>query len=436
MHTPLFAGIDAGTSGIRLVLIDAMGTIYHESSLNMQGDHLAGTEHMQMPEEWWQLALRLLKGIPGSLRPSLRALAIDGTSGTLLACNKDGKPLGPALMYDDSRATEEARRIEAVAPRNSAAHGPSSGLAKLLWLQAHYDQDQFHFVLNQADWLLGQITGCYGISDENNSLKLGYDPERRCWPEWLGELGVRVSLLPVVHEPGTALMPIDPRLASELDLPANMMICSGTTDSIAAFLATGARKTGEAVTSLGSTLAIKMLSDHPLYDPDAGVYSHRLWDQWLVGGASNSGGAALLRHFSLEEIRKLSAQIDPERDTGLEYYPLPGKGERFPVNDPEKKSRTEPRPASDATFLQGLLEGIAHIERQGYAQLQKLGAPPPVRVITVGGGSTNALWNRIRQRILSVPVETVAFDQAAYGSALLARRGIIRGSEQHGKRSS
>lgn len=425
MNTPLFAGIDAGTSGIRLVLIDAMGTIYHEAALPLRTSTRPGPEHEQDPQDWWHKTRSLLQGIPESLKASVRALAIDGTSGTLLACDKSGAPLGPALMYDDARASDQSSRIRAIAPRNSAAHGPTSGLAKLLWYQEHLDQTQFHFALNQADWLLGQITGCYGISDENNCLKMGYDPSSRRWPEWLNDLGVDASRLPVVHEPGTAIMPIAPACADELGLPANMMTCSGTTDSIAAFLATGAKNTGDAVTSLGSTLAIKVVCNNPLFDPDAGIYSHRLWDQWLVGGASNTGGAALLKYFSLDEIRELSQQIDPSTPTGLEYYPLPGKGERFPIYDPDKLSMTEPRPVNDALFLQGLMEGVACIEKMAYEHLQALGAPTLKKIITVGGGSTNALWSRIRQDILKIPVETAEFDQAAYGTALLARRGIL-----------
>ena len=71
------------------------------------------------------------------------------------------------------------------------------------------------------------------------------------------------------------------------------MVVGGTTDSIAAFLAAGARETGDAVTSLGSTLAIKLLSDTFADDAARGVYSHRLGDRWLVGGASNAGCAVL-----------------------------------------------------------------------------------------------------------------------------------------------
>jgi sugar (pentulose or hexulose) kinase len=78
-------------------------------------------------------------------------------------------------------------------------------------------------------------------------------------------------------------------------------------------------------------------------------------DSWLVGGASNTGGAVLKQFFSGEQLQQLSSQIDPSCPSGLDYYPLTKPGERFPVNDPQLQPRLEPRPAGDALFLQGEL---------------------------------------------------------------------------------
>ncbi len=124
---------------------------------------------------------------------------------------------------------------------------------------------------------------------------------------------------------------------------------------------------------------------------------------WLAGGASNSGGAALLAHFSPNEIEALTPLIDPDADTGLDYYPLTGKGERLPIADPEFAPRTAPRPESREKFLQAILEGIASIEALGYRRLAELGAPALVSMRTVGGGARNAAWTRIRARRLGVP---------------------------------
>ena len=198
---------------------------------------------------------------------------------------------------------------------------------------------------------------------------------------------------------------------------------AGTTDSTAAFIAAGVDETGIGVTSLGTTLVLKQLSPQRIEAPEYGVYSHRYGDLWLVGGASNAGAGVLRHYFNDDRLAALSAQIDPRSDSTLDYYPLPGTGERFPVNDARLAPRLEPRPDSDVEFLHGLLQGLAHIEAAGYARLAELGAPPLERVLTCGGGAGNDAWRILRERLLGVPVGTAAHGEAAYGSALLCLNG-------------
>lgn len=122
-------------------------------------------------------------------------------------------------------------------------------------------------------------------------------------------------------------------------LSKECVVCTGTTDSIAAFLAAGTTEPGRAVTSLGSTLAIKLVSKVRVDDARFGVYSHRLDDTWLVGGASNIGGAVLRQLFTDDQLVALSRDIDPAVASPLDYYPLTKNGERFPVNDPNMAPR-------------------------------------------------------------------------------------------------
>jgi xylulokinase len=93
-----------------------------------------------------------------------------------------------------------------------------------------------------------------------------------------------------------------------------------------------------------------------------------LGDQWLVGGASNTGCAVLRQqNFTSEELQSLSAQIDPQADTPLGdiYYPLTKIGERFPENDPMKAPVLVPRPESRKDFLHGILLALSKIELKG-----------------------------------------------------------------------
>lgn len=405
----VFLGIDFGTSGCRAVTSDASGEPVEQA----ETPYPASAED---PAGWWQALAATLEKLPS--RDQIRALAVDGTSATLLLCDRHGEPLGPALLYNDARAGKQAARIGRLAPAESAARGATGSLAKLLWWQ---DQGiEAAHALHQADWIAGRLTGRFGHSDYNNCLKLGYDTERLAWSDWLAALHIKEGWLPQVHAPGEELARVRPDVARLLGLPADTRVVAGTTDGVAAFLAAGADTPGQGVTSLGSTLVLKLLSDRPVASAAHGVYSHRLGDWWLAGGASNSGGAALAQFFSPAQLRALTPRLTPATPTGLDYYPLPAPGERFPINDPRLAPRLDPRPPDDAVFLQGLLEGIARIEAQGYALLRKLGAPRLTAVFTTGGGARNEAWNRIRARTLNVPLPPVRSEQAAYGAARLA----------------
>jgi len=418
----LYLGIDFGTSGCRGCVIDAGRRMLAESRVPLPPPRHDGATVEQDPEIWWSA----LEAMLGQLRirsplENVAALCVDGTSSSLLLCDAQGGPLAPALMYNDARARKEADAIAAVAPCDSAAHGASASLAKLLWLLQLPAASGARHALHQADWILGRLRGRFDCSDENNALKLGYDAVARRWPDWLAQLPVPPALLPKVVPAGTDIGGIDPDIAARLRLPPSIRIVSGTTDSTAGFVATGAVR-GDAVTTLGSTLVLKVRSGTPVFAPEYGIYSHRLGDDWLVGGASNSGGAVLKQYFGDAEITRLTQRLQTDRSTGLDYYPLPARGERFPVNDPDLEPRLTPRPAENTRFFQGILEGITRIEMLGYRRLAELGAPWPVRVISTGGGAANAAWRTIRSRSLGIPVIAADHQEASYGSALLAQR--------------
>jgi sugar (pentulose or hexulose) kinase len=424
----LFLGIDLGTSGVRAIAIDHAGHIHAEAAVAIPASLHHGAAIEQQAEIWWQGVTSVLDVITPQLDPTtIGAIAVDGTSGTVLLADREGKPLTPGLMYNDGRAVAQAERIAALAPCDSAAHGTGSGLAKVLWLLEFLGIPGRPPALRahtQADWVAARLGARPGICDANNALKLGYDPVARVWPAWLEQLHLADGLLPEVVPAGQAIGTLTPQLAQRWGISPGVLIVSGTTDSTAAFLASGATQPGEAVTSLGSTLVLKVITKRPLFAPQYGIYSHPFGDgRWLVGGASNSGGAVLRQFFTDAQMAALSHRLDPDKPSGLDYYPLLAPGERFPICDPQLPPRLPPRPADDALFFQGLLEGIARIERAGYDRLAELGVPYPTSVRSNGAGAANAAWTAIRGRMLGVPMPPSAHTEAAYGSALLARNG-------------
>ncbi|WP_342591916.1 FGGY-family carbohydrate kinase [Jiella sonneratiae] len=409
---PLALGIDVGTSGVRAALVDAAGTVVSANGVGYPPD-----ADRRDPETWWRAVSACLQGLAAERLASVTGVAVDGTSGTMLGLDAAGAPVGPAIMYDDPCSDASIlSAIASAAPGDSTARGHSSALARAIVLQRRPGVGR---VLHQADFIAARLAGIDGVSDANNALKTGYDPVAEAWPDWIGAAGMDVSLLPPVMRPGTPVARLGP-LAETLGLPGDAILYAGTTDGCASFLATGASEPGDGVTALGSTLVLKLLTDRPVSAPRYGIYSHRIGDVWLAGGASNAGGAAIARFFDEAAIRSLTPQLAPDRPTGLDYYPLTRPGERFPVNDPQLAPRLEPRPEDDAQFLQGLLEGIAAIEALGYRRLAELGAPALRSVRTVGGGAANAAWATIRAGQLKVPLLPARSVEAAAGTARLA----------------
>ena len=415
-----YLGLDLGTSGCRVAAIDDAERVLMQVKISWPA---AGTDPLTRPALWWEVACRALRCTAARLDGWVpRALAVDGTSGTVLLCDGHGDPLTEALPYYASGFLAEAQCIDRVAPTGSTARGAGSALARALHLLALVREGQGVRVVNQSDWLAAKLCGRIAC-DANNALKLGYEPVSGHWPDWMDALALPDAFLPEVVGPGTALASILPDRAAALGLPADLLVVAGTTDSVAGVLAAGVSAPATAVTALGSTLVLKLITEEPVFAPQYGVYSHRLGNAWLAGGASNSGGAVLAQYFTVEELEQLSPLLDPENDTGLDYYPLPRRGERFPQANPNLLPRLEPRPSQPHRFLQGMLEGIARIEADGYRRLQTLGAPYPVRVVSAGGGAANRAWSRIRERYLGVPVSVAQHQEACVGTARLARAG-------------
>ncbi|GLI67893.1 hypothetical protein VaNZ11_012217 [Volvox africanus] len=458
----LYLGLDFGTSGARAAVIDDDGRVVQDVKMTYEDNAAA-----DWAGAWKRVLFELIGSLDPAVRSSIKSVAFDGTSATaLLVDPRDGTPLAPPKLYNEAQAKDIIVAAKAIAPTTHTATAATSTLCKLLtWWYGTGDGGNWRQVaskrglalpgpgsgatvaatalpqpllLHQADWLAALLHGVYdsGVTDWNNALKLGYDPELESYPSWLMEQPFAPLLPARVVAPGAPVTTLERRVAGETGLPPDCLVCGGTTDSIAAFMAAGVTEAGQAVTSLGSTLAVKLLSTTRVDDAAYGVYSHRLGDVWLVGGASNSGGAVLRRFFTDQQLRDLTPRLDPDRPTGLNYYPLPCPGERFPVADPDLQPRMVPRPDDDAEFLQGLLEGISQIEAAAYSRLAAMGASPLKEVVTAGGGAVNPKWTAIRHRLLGVPVRAAEQGEACYGAALLARQGARQAAPKTGLTAS
>lgn len=445
-------GIDVGTQGARVVACDPQGVVQAQATepfaLMVQSE-LPPRWAEQEPEMWWAAVTACLRRVIADLRrqgqplEAISALAVTSTSGTILPIDAQGKPLRPAMMYNDSRAQAEAEEVQAAGSDLAAALGyrfnASFALAKILWLR-HHEAGLFaatHRFIHAADFVVGRLTGEYGVTNFSDALKTGYDVQQTCWPDFIEtKLAIPLERLPAVIRPGVVIAHISPACAEATGLPVGISVLAGMTDGCTSQISTGAVAPGDWNSTLGTTLVVKGVTQQLLRDPQGRIYSHRHpTGYWLPGGASNTGGEAIALRFPQEKWAEFNAQALDMAPTDTIIYPLARLGERFPFARPAAEgfvldlangtiipypSQPDRLLASDYTAH---LEGVAYVERLAYEVLAGLGAEIGDTLYSAGGATRSRAWSQLRADILGRTLVRPEVTGGAMGAAVIAAAG-------------
>src|SRR4030088_2012072 len=231
----LALGIDVGTSGVRIAAIDQDEAIVGFAEAAMPAAQRDGHRITQDPGGWGggvDDAMARLGAAVDLTR--VGALAVDGTSGTLVAVDGGGHPVAAGSLYNDRADDAAVAAVGRVAPARAAVHGATSPLARAARLQRTAGVAR---IIHQADWVAGQFSGRFDISDESNALKTGYDPVARAWPDWIAAAGVERGKLPAVVPAGTATGEVTAEAARRFGVPARAVVVAGATDGCGGILA-------------------------------------------------------------------------------------------------------------------------------------------------------------------------------------------------------
>lgn len=147
----------------------------------------------------------LLEDVPIKIRPYIASISVDGTSSTTLIIDSNsGELLSRAFLYNES-FPEALPFVQSIAPENHTVCSGSSTLCKLVsWWNSNDSDTGSAILMHQSDWILWLLHGKFGVSDYNNALKVGYDPESESYPSWL--LSQPFSyLLPSIKAPGSSI---------------------------------------------------------------------------------------------------------------------------------------------------------------------------------------------------------------------------------------
>lgn len=440
----MYLGIDIGTGGARGLVVDAGGQdlARWEGRWNAAQSRRDASRHEQSAVAWQRAVEEALAGAfrdgpAARLKPAdLESVAVAGTSGTLVPVDETGRPLRWALMYNDARAAPQARRLNALAERCSSQlayrFDASYALAKALWIAEEEPQvwNNTRWLAHPSDYLVGCLTGCWGVSDWCNALKTGYDPVERRWPDWLAQIPGLLERLPRVVPPATVIGEVSRAAAEATGLREGLPVVSGATDGVAAALASGIRGVGDWHISLGTTTIFKGLSRRIVAHRQGLIYSHKLTaDWWLPGAASNVGCGWIQAWFGADghAAQQLDAAAAGLLGSGPAAYPLVGRGERFPFLAPEAEGFIVPQTADVALRYAACLQGTALVVRLALEELESACGVAGGDLYFTGGGSSSPTW---MQCMVDATGRTVRVSEqgSARGAALLAAAGVKKAS--------
>lgn len=429
-RAPVWLGIDLGTQGCRVAAIDDVGRLLAAAESPLRSERPLPGRHEQRPECWKSaVALACRRTLAHLGGGPIAGLAVCGTSGTFLVADRAGRPITPALMYDDARATAElaavARAWAACADRNGYVVQPTWALPKLAWVLGHVEGAAEGRLYHSADFIGSWLAGEPVAADRSHALKTGYDLVRGRWPkEACDAAGIPTSVLPPVVRPGTLLGTVSPAAAGETGLPVGTPVLAGLTDGCAAQVASGSLRPGQWNSALGTTFVLKGVTSELLRDPGGAIYSHAHPDAgWLPGGASSSGAGALASAFPGADLAAMDRAAAAYAPTSAVRYPLSAPGERFPFVRPDAEPFTLGTPRDEAEAFAALLQGVAFVERLSLAYLEALGAEVIGPVAFTGGAARSRLWTQMRADVLGRAARLPAHPDSAVGAAIVAAAG-------------
>ncbi len=428
MIEPFFIGVDVGTQGVRVNLIDSAGNLLGAGEqvfvLNKE------LREEQSPLLWWDAfkcsLLQMLNSVDEKLdRSKILSIAVTSTSGTVIPIDKNYNPLHNAIMYSDKKSAPQALECKKEAIKsgqNFTAFSFSTGLAKMVWFSENFPEkaEHIHKWIHAADFITGKISGVWAVTDYTNAFKSGYDILNYKWPTYIYEkLPLKKEWLPEVVPSGTVIGSLAPDFATEMELPLTIKVVAGITDGCASQIAAGAINPGEWNTTIGTTLVIKGVTENEVKDPEGRIYSHRHPSgYWMPGGASNTGADWVSNDFG-KDLVALNKYADEHLPGNHLSYPLRQKGERFPFIAPQALG-FEPEGLSKNEQFLANMEGVAYIERYAFEIIEELSGEKVKAVFTAGGASNSNAWLKIRSNVLNVPIYKMKHVSGAFGAAILA----------------
>ena len=436
----LVLGVDVGSQSIKVVLVDEGGDVVATGSaaLTMVHQHDGWAE--QDPHTYCTALRDAVHAATADVDTArVVAMGLGSQVDGVVACDADGVPLRPAIIWLDKRATEQCDRLvaavgeELLAERTGLVADASHCAPKMMWIRDHEPPvwQRAAMLAPVGSYLLHHLTGRHAQDAANASSTMVYDVTRGDFDaELCAAAGLDPAMLPPVRPSTEVVDTLRPGVAAEFGLPTSCAVVVGTGDEHAASVGAGAIESGVVVDVTGTAEPVTTAAATPVRDPLGVVetHGHAVPGSWLIENPGFvSGGSTLwlagLLGVSQAEVFPLAAAAPPASD-GVLFLPALSGSTAPRWNDSMRGAFLGLAMNHTPTHVaRAVLEGCAYALRDIVERLDALGlGRGEIRI--VGGGARDDLWATIKATVLGRPVRRVLTEEAtAVGAAMVAGVG-------------
>jgi len=433
-----YIGIDLGTSAMKLLLMDAEGTIHNTVSKEYPLEFPQPGWSQQDPADWRNA---LLAGIPELLEgfdaAKVAGIGCGGQMHGLVVLDAEDHVIRPAILWNDGRTAKQVDYLnQEIGKENLSQWTANIAFAgftapKILWIRENEPENfaKIAKIMLPKDYINYILTGVHACDYSDASGMLLLDVQHRRWSkEMLSICGISETQMPKLFESYDCIGTVDPVVAAVLGISATVKVCAGAGDNAAAAAGTGVVGEGGCNISIGTSGTVFISSEKFGVDDTNALHAFAHADGgWHLMGCMLS--AASCNKWFMEEILKTSdytleqAAITEEKLGENHVFFLPYlMGERSPINDTNARGTFigMSMDTSREDMLQAVLEGVAFAIRDSVEVARSLGIQID-RSKICGGGAKSGLWKRIIANVLNCELEIPVSEQGpGMGGAMLA----------------
>ena len=426
----MYLGLDLGTSGLKALVIDDKQTVVAQASAPLEVSRPRSGWSEQDPASWIAACESVLRALPEGVKRRVQAIGLSGQMHGAVMLDASDAPLGPCILWNDTRSAEEAAAMDADPIwRNITGNivFPGFTAPKLAWVRAHRPDtfERVSKVLLPKDYLRLWLTGEH-VSDMSDAAGTSWlETSKRDWSDQLlAESGLSRDQMPRLVEGSDVSGMLRAEVAAEFGLNA-VPVAGGGGDNAASAIGLGVVKEGQAFASLGTSGVLFAANAGYQPDPDTAVHTfcHAVPQTW------HQMGVILACTDALNWAAGLFETTAQEMTADLGALQAPGRARFLPYLGGERT------PLASATVRGGLL-GLEHATDKGavtravlegtcfaFADCRDVLAATGTqieRVFAVGGGTQSGYWLKALATVLEVPL--MLPDAADLGGAFGAAR--------------